>query len=120
MITHIIDMKFIQFTLTSLVFMILVTGCNRKHVDERLITSYSIETRTEQERNLVEKEFQLFLGKLGMQKALAGSVPTEGFHAKGETTIRWISKMPPYSITITRNPHPKYLSGDIAWNFRGS
>ena len=100
--------------------MILSAQCNNDHVDERLITSYSIETRTEHERDLVEKEFKLLLGKLGMQKALAAEVHAAGFHGQGETTVRWNSKTSPYSITITRGSYPKYLSSDIAWDFRGS
>ena len=100
--------------------MILSAQCNNDHVDKRLITSYSIETRTEHERDLVEKEFKLLLGKLGMQKALAAEVHAAGFHGQGETTVRWTSKTSPYSITITRGSYPKYLSSDIAWDFRGS
>ena len=101
------------------IFIALLTGCNRERVDGRLITSYSIETRTEQERDTVEKEFQVFLGGLGMQKALAAGAHDAGFHAAGETTVRWTSKSASYSITVTKNSSPKYLSGDIAWEFRG-
>jgi len=99
--------------------LLLFAGCDREHVDERLITSYSIETQTEAERNLVAKEFQSFLDTLGMEKALAAGAHPEGFHKDGEITVRCNSKTAPYSITIVKNPHPKYLSGDIAWDFRG-
>ena len=113
------NMRKIAATSILAIFIALIVSCNREYVDGRLITSYSIKTRTEEECDIVEKDFQVFLDKKGMQKALAEEAHDAGFHGEGDTTVRWNSRSAPFSITVTKSQFPKNLSGDIAWEFRG-
>ena len=104
----------------ALVFSALLVGCDREHVDGRLITSYSIETNTEADRDAIVNDFEAFLGQSGLKKAASPGADPAGFKTQGENTELWESASPPYSITISENPNPKYLSGNISWDFRGS
>ena len=113
-------MKVILLTLFSLTSVSLISSCQREKVDGRLITSYSIKADTEADRVAIITDFETFLDKSGMQKALAAGAHKEGFHGDGDTTVRWDSLAEPFSITVTKSKFPKLLSGDIAWDFRGS
>ena len=106
-------------TIMTLFVGALLSGCNREHIDERLITSYSIETHTEVERDTVITEFERFLGDSGLKKAVVPGGDAAGFNVKGGRKELWTSDNPPFSITVEANPHPTYLSGDISWNYRG-
>lgn len=97
-----------------------LVGCHREYVNGRLITSYSIEATSEAERDLIVDDFQKFLGKLGLKKSKSSGSQTAGFHSQGETTELWEAANGTYGITISENPYPQYLSGDVSWNFRGS
>jgi len=104
----------------ALAFSVLLVGCNRDHVDERLITSYSIKTNSETNRKKIVNDFETFLARFGLKKSASPYAETAGVKTQGESTELWESIGVPYSITISKNPNPKYLSGDLAWDFRGS
>ncbi|MGJ8641474.1 MAG: hypothetical protein ACSHYA_18940 [Opitutaceae bacterium] len=110
----------IHLSALFLVFFFLLVGCTREHVDGRLITSYSIEITSEADRETLVNEFEEFLGQSGMKKVASPGTSTGGFKMHGENTEHWESTSAHYMITVSENPNLKYLSGDIAWNFRGS
>lgn len=109
-----------HLSIFAIVFSILLVGCNREHIDGRSITSYSIETNSEADREAIVNDFVTFLGDSGLKKAASPGTDTSGFKTLGENTELWKSASAPYTITISKNPNPKYLSGDISWKFRGS
>lgn len=104
-----------HLSIFAIVFSILLVGCNREHIDGRSITSYSIETNSEADREAIVNDFVTFLGDSGLKKAASPGTDTSGFKTLGENTELWKSASAPYTITISKNPNPKYLSGDISW-----
>ena len=112
-------MKPLLLPLFAVFSLLLVAGCHREHVDGRRITSYSIEVKAEADLDVVEKEFQMFLDKLGMQQVTTVQTDEAGSDGEGEKTVKWLSRTDSYSLTITQVPNSKYQSGDIIWVFRG-
>ncbi|WP_145281003.1 hypothetical protein [Pirellulimonas nuda] len=106
----------------SLFVVLVQTGCNRNHVDGRLITSYSVETASGDERKSLVLDLEVYLAKSGMKKGGKGKDPgfgASGFHNAGEAAEFWVSPTGEYSLSIVLNPNGKLLSGDIGWDFNG-
>ncbi|MGJ8673663.1 hypothetical protein [Rubritalea sp.] len=101
---------------------LLTTGCQREKVDQRRITSYSVEAKSEASRLIVAEEFETFLVTSGMamQKDMVAVVPKEGFQEQGKFAVQWCSMSEPFSLTVEFGDRAEYLAGDIRWSFRGS
>ena len=104
----------------TLVVVALLSGCSRDHVDSRILTSYSIVSKSEADRDVIVDDFEEFLGQSGLENTPVESGDTAGLKSEGESTELWRSASAPYAITITENPEPVYLTGDISWDFRGA